>query len=265
MNQGSGALTAWRQLHEVAYWMRSVGLQIQPLIVNVKDSREQLWWIMCWGWSDLNEPELLRAHGGAYKRKVVYQGRFHEPTNHADERQWPKRIDQRDRLNWSADQCCLVFPLNCSHWWFSGWPIDHFYSVLDDLSAARTAPMSIRRRLYDAYTRQWIFLGRRTNFSNFVASWNGPFRHTNQPNPYYPGTQTNQTLSLLHTDLPQTTLALGQTSLAGFVLPPWGPFVWSDPHLVVSWGGQAMGQDPGGMTSNRGGSETLWIWDPTDW
>ena len=44
---------------------------------------------------------------------------FHEPTNHADERHKTaydqKKIDRRDRFNWSADQGCLVFPLTCDY------------------------------------------------------------------------------------------------------------------------------------------------------
>ena len=63
---------------------------------------------------------------------------------------WPKKVDRHDRFNWSADQWCLVFPLNCSLWWSGGRPTDLFHSILEDLSATRTVPMSTRCRLYGA-------------------------------------------------------------------------------------------------------------------
>ena len=40
---------------------------------------------------------------------------FHELTNHANEKQQPKKVDQHDRFNWSANQSCLVIPLNCCY------------------------------------------------------------------------------------------------------------------------------------------------------
>ena len=49
---------------------------------------------------------------GCY-RTTPLEGRFHEQTNHAGERQQPKKLDLRDLFNWSADLCCLVFSLNC--------------------------------------------------------------------------------------------------------------------------------------------------------
>ena len=55
-----------------------------------------------------------KGHEARPTRIGGLKGQFHEPTNHADERQRPKKIDWRDRFNWSANQCCLVFPLNCS-------------------------------------------------------------------------------------------------------------------------------------------------------
>ena len=45
--------------------------------------------------------------------KVCLKGPFHKLVNHANEGQQPKELDQRERFDWSAEQCCLVFPLNC--------------------------------------------------------------------------------------------------------------------------------------------------------
>ena len=88
-----------------------------------------------------------------------------------------KKKDRRDRFNWSADQCRLVFPLTCDYWCFSDRPIEPFHSILWDLWAARTAPVSIGRPLYGAWTQRPIFLDRRLIFCYLVGPWNGALMH----------------------------------------------------------------------------------------
>ena len=87
-----------------------------------------------------------------------------------------QKLDRHDRFNWSAAQCCLNFPLKCGCWCFSGRPIELFHSILQNLSAGRMATMSIRRRLYGAWTQRQIFLGWWLIFSYFVGPWNRPYK-----------------------------------------------------------------------------------------
>ena len=68
--------------------------------------------------------------------------------------------------------------LTCDYWCFSDRPIEPFYSILWDLWAARTAPVSIGRPLYGAWTQHPFFLDRRLIFCYLVGPWNGAFRYS---------------------------------------------------------------------------------------
>ena len=107
-----------------------------------------------WLFSTLGQILTLNGYYKPWLYNGIDKGWFHEATNHDDARQQPNKLDRRDRFNWSADQCCPVFPLNCGHCWFSGHPIEPFYSIL----------------------QRQFFLGRRPNFSYLVTPRYGPFR-----------------------------------------------------------------------------------------
>ena len=87
------------------------------------------------------------------------KGPFHEPTNHADEKQQPENnFGWRHRFNWSAVQCCLSFD----------------WTVVFEVIVARTAPSSIRQCLLDAYRMpRPMYINRQQILFYFISSPHG--------------------------------------------------------------------------------------------
>ena len=81
--------------------------------------------------------------------------------------------DQCDQYNWLTDQYSTVV---CNFLVANQLKV---HTILHDLSAARTAPVSICRHIYGAETQQRLYEDQWPNFSYFVGLWNGPSCQTN--------------------------------------------------------------------------------------